>query len=60
MAYGVDCTLVTRWYPNHAGLVSGIVIAGFGLGAFIFNPIVTLLVNPENVKPDFHVNIALF
>ena len=35
------------WFPNQAGLISGIIIGGFGLGALVFAPLATLLVNPD-------------
>ena len=41
-----------RYYPNNKGLVSGIVLAGFGFGAFVFNFVATAIVNPDNVKAD--------
>ena len=34
------------WFPNKAGLISGIIIGGFGLGALIFSPLATFIVNP--------------
>lgn len=42
-------TVPMMWFPNNKGLVSGIVVSGFGIGAFIFNQIQTKLVNPDNV-----------
>jgi hypothetical protein len=36
--------------PNNRGLVSGLIIARFGFGAFIFGFITTAIVNPDNVK----------
>lgn len=39
-----------RYYPNNKGLVSGIILAGFGFGAFIFNFVSTAIVNPNNVS----------
>ncbi|GAB6028337.1 hypothetical protein CHUAL_002510 [Chamberlinius hualienensis] len=41
-----------KWFPEQRGLVSGIIVAGFGLGALIFNPIQTEFLNPENVLPN--------
>lgn len=55
IAYGVDVSVAVRWFPNHTGLVTGIVLSGYGLGALIFNPIVTVLVNPHNRPLPFHV-----
>ena len=37
-----------EWFPQNKGLISGLVIAGFGFGAFTFGFISTGLVNPQN------------
>ena len=37
------------WYPERKGLVSGIVVSGFGVGAFVFNQIQTKVANPLNL-----------
>ena len=34
------------WFPNNAGLVSGIILAGFGFGPFIINFLSTKAINP--------------
>ena len=34
------------WFPKNPGLVSGIILAGFGLGPFVCNFIATHLINP--------------
>ena len=39
------------WFPNKAGLISGIIIGGFGLGALVFAPLALALVNPEGESP---------
>lgn len=31
--------------------MNGIVVGGFGLGAFVFNQVQTAFLNPENVSP---------
>ena len=38
------------WFPDRAGLISGIIIGGFGFGALVFAPIATILVNPDGEK----------
>ena len=35
------------WFPEKPGLISGIIIGGFGLGALVFAPLALALVNPE-------------
>lgn len=38
------------WFPESPGLVSGLVIGGFGLGGLVFNNVSTLIINPTNIK----------
>jgi len=40
-----------QWIPDRKGLVSGVIVGGFGFGAFVFNLICTAVVNPGNVRP---------
>lgn len=40
-----------KWLPNSKGLVSGVVLMGYGLGGFVFNLIGTNLANPAMVNP---------
>ena len=44
--------LIVGWsyYPNNRGQVSGVVMAGFGLGSSIFNLVSTGMINPDNSK----------
>jgi MFS transporter, OFA family, oxalate/formate antiporter len=49
------CYLITfhhtwLWFPDHKGLSSGICMGGYGLGALIFDNIMTPIVNPGNEK----------
>jgi MFS family permease len=37
LAYITPVAAVTKWFPDRRGLGGGIVIMGFGLGAFIYN-----------------------
>lgn len=39
-------------YPNHKGLVNGIVLCGFGISALIFDKVQTALINPSNLEQD--------
>lgn len=41
-----------EWFPNNKGLVSGLIIAGFGFGAFTFGFITTYIANPNNLAVD--------
>ena len=41
-----------EWFPDNKGLVSGLVVGGYGFGAFIFGFVSTHIANPDNHKPD--------
>jgi OFA family oxalate/formate antiporter-like MFS transporter len=36
-AYVCPIAALVKWFPQHKGLVSGIAVAGFGFGAFLFS-----------------------
>ena len=40
------------WFPNNPGLISGIILGGFGVGSLIFDNVLTHLVNPGNYPID--------
>jgi hypothetical protein len=40
------------WFPGSPGLVSGLVIGGFGLSALIFDNLARYLINPDNVLTE--------
>lgn len=41
MGYVSPVAMVTKWFPDHRGLAGGLVLTGFGLGAFVYNAIVS-------------------
>ncbi len=41
MAYVTPVAMVTKWFPDRRGLGSSMVVMGFGLGAFVYNQIIT-------------------
>lgn len=41
MGYVSPVAMVTKWFPDHRGLAGGLVLTGFGLGAFVYNAVVT-------------------
>jgi len=45
-------TIGMHWFPERKGMAMGVVVGGFGGGAFIFNQIQTVILNPDNVKVD--------
>ena len=50
--YYVPIVCAWEWFPDNKGLVSGIIVGGYGFGAFIFGFITTAIVNPDNEKPN--------
>src|SRR5882762_10979835 len=41
MGYVTPVAVVTKWFPERRGLASGMVVMGFGLGAFFYNNTLT-------------------
>ncbi|KAK7496088.1 hypothetical protein BaRGS_00012789 [Batillaria attramentaria] len=44
--------IAARWMTNGKGLVTGIVLAGWGCGGFAWNQLTTWYINPDNLQPD--------
>ena len=53
-------TIGMRWFPNNKGMAMGIVVGGFGGGAFIFNQIQTAILNPNNITPSLNTPSGLY
>ncbi|VDL91869.1 unnamed protein product [Schistocephalus solidus] len=49
LSYSVVMQTASSWFPEHSGLIVGLIAAGFGLGAFVFTPIQLKYVNPNNI-----------
>ena len=41
-----------EWFPKNKGLISGLIVGGYGFGAFIFGFISTAIINPKDYKAD--------
>ena len=54
LAYAPPMAVAMKWFPRKKGLVNGIIVGGFGLGAFIFNTVQTTYLNPDNISPGDH------
>jgi len=52
LAYAPPMGVAMKWYPRKKGLVNGIIVGGFGMGAFIFNTVQTTYLNPLNLSPE--------
>ncbi|CAM9728255.1 unnamed protein product [Phaeothamnion confervicola] len=51
LAYSCPLVCGFMWMPKRRGFVSGVIVAGFGGGAFVFNALASVYVNPENESP---------
>ncbi|VDD81082.1 unnamed protein product [Mesocestoides corti] len=49
LPYSVLFSLAAEWFPKHRAVVIGIILGGFGMGALVFTPIQTALINPNNL-----------
>jgi len=52
IVYWIPIMCGWEWFPNNKGLVSGLIVGGYGFGAFIFGFITTAIANPDNLKPQ--------
>ena len=52
IVYYVPIICAWEWFPDHKGLVSGLIVGGYGFGSFIFGFISTALVNPDNLSSN--------
>ena len=50
IVYWVPIMCGWEWFPDRKGLVSGLVVGGYGFGAFIFGYISTAIANPDDLK----------
>ena len=48
MIYLTD--IILQWFPNHKGMMNGLIVAGFGLGSLGSTTFQTLYLNPDNVS----------
>lgn len=56
IAYVVPIATANKWFPDKKGFITGIAVAGFGAGSFIFNYLIKFLANPgglETTDPNF-------
>jgi OFA family oxalate/formate antiporter-like MFS transporter len=55
LAYVVPIATLIRWFPDKRGLITGMSVMGFGLGAFFIGKIVPGLINSMGVANSFFV-----
>ena len=52
LAYAPPMGVAMKWFPRNKGLVNGVIVGGFGMGAFVFNQIQSAYLNPDNKPLD--------
>ena len=52
LAYTSPMLTGYEWFPRNRGVVSGIVVGGYGLGSIILTSVQTSYLNPDNVSPE--------
>lgn len=52
---GYVCPLATcvKWFPDKKGLITGLAVAGFGLGGMVFTPVANALMNSVGLMNAF-------
>lgn len=60
LAYTIPLKICWDYFPQKRGMVSGVIICGFGLGSFIFSFLSTLLANPQNLNARHEIDGMLF
>ncbi len=56
MSYMIPLVCTWEYFPKRRGLVTGIIVSGYGLGSFISAQGSTLLVNPESKNATIVIN----
>ncbi|MHB1314619.1 MAG: L-lactate MFS transporter [Christensenellales bacterium] len=53
IVYGIPLTVVAKWFPEKKGVVTGIILAGFGLSPLITAPLATHLIDCYSITKTF-------
>ncbi|MEW9051570.1 MAG: OFA family MFS transporter [Neobacillus sp.] len=53
MTYVCPLSACVKWFPDKRGFISGIAVAGFGLGGLIYKPIISYLIELTGVSNSF-------
>ena len=53
LAYIVPLAMLIRWFPDRRGFITGLAVAGFGLGAFFTSPIAASLIKSIGLNSTF-------
>lgn len=56
LGYIVPLAMLVRWFPDHRGLIAGLAVTGFGVGAMIVGPLAAVMLPALGLK---HTLLAL-
>uniref|UniRef100_T1J0H8 Major facilitator superfamily (MFS) profile domain-containing protein n=1 Tax=Strigamia maritima TaxID=126957 RepID=T1J0H8_STRMM len=54
IAYMAPITICMTWFPQNRALITGLIVGSLGFGGFIFSPVQTQYINPNNIAPNEH------
>src|SRR5438874_7245082 len=61
LGYIVPVATLVKWFPDRRGLITGVVVGGFGAGALLTAPVATRLIQSVGVLPTFaYLGVAYF
>jgi OFA family oxalate/formate antiporter-like MFS transporter len=58
-AYITPIAMLSKWFPDRRGLITGIAVAGFGFGAVITAPVAKALLNGTDDKPSVFLPLGI-
>ncbi|MBA3051933.1 OFA family MFS transporter [bacterium] len=58
-AYVTPMATVVKWFPHKKGLMGGIVVFGFGAGAFVLSPLVRKIISVYSWQTSF-ISLGIF
>jgi OFA family oxalate/formate antiporter-like MFS transporter len=58
-AYITPIAMLTKWFPDRRGLITGIAVAGFGFGAVITAPVAKALLSGTSHKPGVFLPLGI-
>jgi OFA family oxalate/formate antiporter-like MFS transporter len=57
--YITPIAMLTKWFPDRRGLVTGLAVSGFGLGALLTAPVARVLLDSATNKPSAFFPLGL-
>lgn len=53
MTYVCPLSTCVKWFPDKRGFISGVAVAGFGLGGLVYKPVIGFLIEMTGVSSSF-------